>query len=431
MIVLLGESKEKNTELIRFTADMDLPCAYVSIYEKTSSCAYTPWNYYTKGGPDSLDEPLFWLDLKASPYWSFRAGDIRRGQIYNAEELLANVYFREPYEDQCIDRIEWIKNNETYSVDYYDESGSKYAEAVVNEGSESVVKYCDRNGTPMIISWTSTGFTAVKKERQEEYYESREQFLIAFMNDFISEHKDDTVFFYEPGLRKYIPKDSSCVLFVPDQVPEELADPGFRESLSLIVAGNPDSFCQIRQLFSEEEALEILECGSHIDRTARHPVGNALIVTRSQQIEQLQLLVEGLPELHFHIAAGTMMAPGLLEFDKYANVTLYPNSPRNNIMKLMSNCAFYLDVNHYLEYEGIVHAAQRMDRLVYAFENTVHQRMSIPEEHIFSQNKADQMISDISRAMFDPDWLQESLEIQRKRIEITDGQKARLKERLA
>lgn len=406
---------------------MDLPCVYVDLYEKTSPCAYTPWMYYSHREPADSDRPLFWLDLEASPHWSFRAGDIRRGQIYNEDELLANVYFREPYEDQCIDRIEWIKNKEVYVVDHYDISGCKYAETIVDGDSGNIVKYCDRKGTVTVAEWTAPGFVLVKKEQQEVYAGS-DQFYTAFMKDFLSDHEEDMVFFYEPELLKFIPENCRRVLFVTDQVPEELKDKKYRDLLSLIVTGTPGMTGSIRQFHAEGEIPGIIEIGRLIDRSAEHPVGDALIVTRSQHIEHLEALVKGLPELHFHIAAGTTMAPGLMEFGKYDNVSLYPNSSRSKIMTLMGQCAFYLDINHYLEYDGIVHAAQKMDRLVYAFDNTIHQRASIPKEHIYAPEEEDRMIADISRAMFDPYWLQESLEIQRKMIEITAGQKKEFKE---
>ena len=428
MIILLGKSREKNTELKKLAEYIGLPCAYADLGEKTSSDAYTPWRYYAHRGPDDLNKPFFWLNLEAAPYWSFRAGDIRRGQIYNSDEHLADVYFREPYEDQCIDRIEWIKNNEVYAIDYYDASGIKYAQAVVNDGAQSLVKYCDVNGTPAVFAWSDTGIVNVKKDKQEEIYADTEQFYSAFMKDFIADQKEDTVFFYEPELRKYIPEGGRCILFIPDQVPGQLNDKNFRESLSLIVTGKPGLAHSVRQRCGEGGVPEILEIGSVIESPARHPVQDALVVTRSQHIEQLQPLVEGLPELHFHIAAGTVMAPGLMEYDRYDNVTLYPNSPGDRILQLMDKCAFYLDINHYLEYEGIVHAAQRMDRLVFAFDNTAHQKETMPKEHIYRHEEADRMIADISRAMFDPSCLRELLEAQRKRIGITDGQREALKE---
>ena len=402
---------------------MGLPCSFADLYEKDSSKAYTPWMYYAHRKPDAVKKPLFWLDLDASTYWSFQVQGIKRGKIVNLEEHIADVYFREPVEEQCIDRIEWVRNNEVYATDYYDGSGIRYAEAVIEHGSESLVKYFDPYGKPAITVWTSNGFVAVKKERQEELYESQEELNRAFLKDFLSDRKDNTVFFYEPGLHRFIPEGTRCALFITDQIPDELKDQTFRESLSLIVTGRPGIVQPVRQLCGEGGSPKILETGTIIDKAVKHPARDALIVTRSQYIEQLQSLVEGLPELHFHIAAGTMMAPGLMEFGKYDNVTLYPNMPRQKILKLMENVAFYLDINHYLEYEGIVWAAQRMDRLVYAFENTVHQRESMPSEHIYPLEEANRMIADISRAMFDPNWLWESLEIQRQRIMITDRQK--------
>lgn len=427
MIILLANSNDKNTELKNLALFMKLPCVFVNLYEKESTQVYTPWNYYSNGGPDDSGKPMFWLDLTAQSDWSFRGGDIRKGQIFDGDEHLANVYFREPFEDQCIDQIEWFRNGEVYARDCYNSSGIKYAETVVNNGTDIIVKYPGPNGLPAVVEWSDLGFVTVKKDGQENLYENQEQFYAAFLKDFLAEHSEETVLFYEPELLRYIPEGMRCVLFVLDDVCRELNEPGVRKSLSVIVAGRPWISHSLTSAIKEGEIPKIIEIGYLVDRSVGHSVQNALIVTRSQNIEHLQSLVEGLPELHFHIAAGTMMAPDLMAFDRYPNVTLYPNSPRNRILQLMHECAFYLDINHYLEYEGIVSAALRMDRLVYAFDNTAHQRSCIPDDHIYMKEEADQMVSDISRAMYDPNWLEESLSVQRSVIGITDEQIDELK----
>lgn len=401
---------------------MNLPCVIVNLYEKDSTKAYTPWNYYTNGGPNDSGMPLFWLDLAVQSDFSFRGGNIRKGKIFEGDEHLANVYFREPFEDQCIDQIEWIKNGEVYARDFYNASGIKYAEAVVNDDTDIIVKYPGPKGAPAVVERPDLGFVSVKRDGQEYLYEDQQQFYAAFLKEFLLEHSEETIVFYEPRLLSIIPEGSRCVLFVQDEECRELYDPRFREALSLIVAARPGIAHSLASEVKEGEKPGMIEIGYLIDKSVGHSVQNALIVTRSQKIEHLQFLVEGLPEIHFHIAAATMMAPELMAFDRYPNVTLYPNSQRNRILQLMQECAFYLDINHYLEYEGIVSEALRMDRLVYAFDNTAHQKSCLPDHHIYLQEDADQMVSDISRAMYDPNWLEESLAAQRSVIGITDEQ---------
>ena len=430
MIALLGNSQEMNREMKKLVRYLDLPCLYADLYGMTGDKAFTPWNYYAAGGPQEEGEPLFWLDLKGPSAWSFRTANFISGQIFEGEKLLANVYFREPFEDQCLDRVEWIKGGEVYARDFYDASGFLCARAILQMGKESLVKYYDRDGRPSVISWPELGYVSVKRKGQEVIFESTDALYRAFLQDLVSEQEKKAVLFYEPALLKFLPGDTKKVLFVQDKVPEEMKERAFREALSLMVTAVPGSEAGIRRFYDGEISPEVLEMGSLIDKGADHPAENALIVTRSQYIEQLQALAEGLPELHFHVAAPTMMAPGLMAFDRYENVTLYPCSPPGRIADLMEKCAFYLDISHYLEYEGIVRAAIRKDLLVFAFDNTVHQRTVMPEGHIYGQEQADRMISDISRAMFDPRWLEECLEAQRKGIEMTKEQREEIRKKI-
>ena len=93
----------------------------------------------------------------------------------------------------------------------------------------------------------------------------------------------------------------------------------------------------------------------------------------------------------------------------------------------MAECALYLDINHYLEYEGIIYAAQKADRLIYAFDNTVHQRERLPERNIFKVHETDEMIKEIRSVVNDSQRFEESLVRQRKIISITDQQMAEFK----
>lgn len=426
MIAILGKSEEKNAQVRELMKYMDLYCSYVDFFNRNSSTAYTPWNYYLSEGPGTMDWPLFWLDLKTPPYHSFKSSDMRTGEICDGEDIKARVFFREPWEDQSIEYIDWLRNADVYVREFYNKSGIKTSEALLGNESEILVTYYDEKGHPSIIHWPENDTVFVKTKAGEQYYGSMEEFNRAFLHDMMGVHDDRTICFYEPEVLRYIPDGSKNILLLFENTSGELKNPYFLEKLSVIATLQSGSSDRIRKDVSGK-LPRIIELGTIINSPTGQRTPDALIVTRSQNIEQLQRLVEGLPELHFHIAAGTMMAPGLMEYGRYENVTLYPNYSRAKIMDLMGKCALYLDINHYLEYEGIIYAAQKADRLIYAFDNTVHQRERLPERNIFKVHETDEMIKEIRSVVNDSQRFEESLVRQRKIISITDQQMAEFK----
>ncbi|MDI1802462.1 accessory Sec system glycosylation chaperone GtfB, partial [Staphylococcus aureus] len=50
-----------------------------------------------------------------------------------------------------------------------------------------------------------------------------------------------------------------------------------------------------------------------------------VILTNSDQLRNIKVLVETLPDFKFHIAAITEMSDKLMQLDQYANVHLYPS----------------------------------------------------------------------------------------------------------
>ena len=73
---------------------------------------------------------------------------------------------------------------------------------------------------------------------------------------------------------------------------------------------------------------------------------DALILTNSDQIEQVEAIVEALPDVTFRIAAVTEMSSKLLDMLRYPNVVLYQNASPQKIQELYQLSDIYLDINH-------------------------------------------------------------------------------------
>ena len=62
------------------------------------------------------------------------------------------------------------------------------------------------------------------------------------------------------------------------------------------------------------------------DQKFQAPLLTCYTLTNSYLLEQIEYLVQHLPEVHFEIAAYTYMAVELLRLSQYPNVSLYPNT---------------------------------------------------------------------------------------------------------
>ena len=126
---------------------------------------------------------------------------------------------------------------------------------------------------------------------------------------------------------------------------------------------------------------------------------DALIVTNSDQLEQVEKLVESLPRVTFRIAAVTEMSSKLLDMLRYPNVVLYQNASPQKIQNLYQLSDIYLDINYGNELLQAVRQAFEHNQLILAFEETAHNRRYTAPNHIFAKEAVDDMIQTIELAL--------------------------------
>ena len=78
-----------------------------------------------------------------------------------------------------------------------------------------------------------------------------------------------------------------------------------------------------------------------------HIVGDALILTVSDQIEQLDYLLENLPNICFHIAAPVQFSEKIRSLETKHNVRLLTATNEAQLNFLINTCDFLLDINHF------------------------------------------------------------------------------------
>lgn len=120
--------------------------------------------------------------------------------------------------------------------------------------------------------------------------------------------------------------------------------------------------------------------------------GDALILTVSDQIEQLDYLLENLPDICFHIAAPVQFSEKIRVLESTYNVRLMTVTTDQQIDFLASMCDFLLDINHFQEVNSIVSKFVQAGKMVLAFDNTVHGNQG---QEVFEANRPDELVSRI------------------------------------
>ena len=122
------------------------------------------------------------------------------------------------------------------------------------------------------------------------------------------------------------------------------------------------------------------------------PLLQTLTMTKSQNLEKIEDLVQALPQVHFHIAAWTDMGPKLLEFKQYPNISLHPSISGDRLRELQEKVDLYLDINLEGEVEGVLETMVALKKPIFSFylsQNGNH------GQYLFSSERSEEMVTAI------------------------------------
>ena len=121
-------------------------------------------------------------------------------------------------------------------------------------------------------------------------------------------------------------------------------------------------------------------------------IGDALVLTVSDQIEQLDYLLDNLPDICFHIAAPVQFSDKIRKLETKYNVRLRTVTTEQQIDFLVNMCDFLLDINHFQEVDSIVSKFVQAGKMVLAFDNTVHGNQG---QEVFEANRPVELVGRI------------------------------------
>lgn len=365
--------------------------------------------------------PRYFNEIVVPDYWEI-SGNNTVGKVCDLYRERGKIFYAEPKHKRLVRIVDWYdERGVVRSSDHYNRYGALYARTIFNAKGQKVNKsYFSPEGREVIVENYVTGDIILNEEDGIKIFRSKTEFVLYFFVK--SGVKQSRIFFNSLSTPFFVSNRLSTrakrdVLFWQEPIGTQI--PGNMQSIFNGEAGRTAQvMVQKRQSYEKLLALGAPADKVHklgyiysFEKENRHRA-EALICTNSDRIERCEEIVTALPKMHFHIAAITEMSSKLLSVGVYDNVSLYPGIKMDILDELFEKCDYYLDINHESEIVSAVYKAFLNDQLIFAFEETVHNRTYVAQEHIFQSKQAERLITDIQNAMADDSVMERYLQKQ-------------------
>lgn len=414
--VLLFDNYGQDSESLHASfqaAGYDLPAAVIEDNGFLPDNVMSVYGFFLGNFKEVCGEqarPKFFNEITVPEYWEI-SGNNTSGSVHDLYRERGKIFYTEPLHKRRVKIVDWYdEKGSVRASDHYNRYGAVYARTTFNaKGQKFCKSYFSAAGKEIIVENFVTKDIILNDNSEVRIFHSKTEFIVYFLEragfggSRIFFNSLSTPFFVSNRLTDDKKRD---ILFWQEPVRDDI--PG---NMQVILNGQASRtaavMVQKRQAFDKLIAL-----GANQDMTRRlgfvYPFAKenghrpeALICTNSDNIEQCEKIVKELPDMHFCIAALTEMSSKLTDMDNYKNVSIYPGVKREILDGLFEDCDFYLDINHGGEIVSAVRRAFLHNHLIFAFEETAHNRDYVAEAHIYPAKNADRLIADIKNVMND------------------------------
>lgn len=365
----------------------------------------------------------YFNEIPVPDYWEI-SGNNTSGEIHDLNRLRGKIFYANPLYKRIVKVVDWYDERETVRIcDHYNRYGHLYAKTIFNAKGQKVNKsYFDAAGKEIIVENFVTGDIILNYEGKTRIFADITAFVMYFIKK--SNLKQTRMFFNSLSIPFFVSQrlkagnEKQDLLFWQEPVYDEI--PGNMQMIfngqagrtAHIIVQKKESYDKLIKLGAPSEYVHRLGfVFPFVKENNFKP--EALICTNSDNIEQCRKLVEGLPQIHFHIAAITEMSSKLHSMGAYTNVSLYPGVKNNILDELFKQCDYYFDINHGNEIVDAVYKAFLHNQLIFAFRETLHNAEYTADENIYQSSEVERMLSDIRQITSDRELLNRKIENQR------------------
>lgn len=374
-----------------------------------------------KAGENIPGKPRYFNQITVPEYWEISANN-SNGKVHDLNKERARIFYTEPKHKRLIKVVDWLDDRGVvrYS-DHYNKQGALYARTIFNAKGQKVNKsYFSADGREIVMENFVTRDIILNEGDVVRIFHTKREFVVyvlqkaGYANHRVFFNSLSTSFFVSESLPE---NEKGDILFWQEPINNEI--PGNMLGILNGTSRRAAKVCVQRR----DSYEKMLDLGAPADIIS--PLGfiypfkkvnqgkkEALICTNSDNIAEINKIVEALPEIHFSIAAITEMSSKLMSMDKYSNVSLYPGVKMKVLDELFERADFYLDINHESEIVSAVEKAFLHNHLIFAFRETLHNPRYVAQEHIFTKDKANELVLELKAVMGNMVLLKEYLERQ-------------------
>ncbi len=375
-----------------------------------------------KAGENIPGKPRYFNQITVPEYWEISANN-SNGKVHDLNKERARIFYTEPKHKRLVKVVDWLDDRGVvrYS-DHYNRQGALYARTIFNAKGQKVNKtYFSADGKEIVMENFVTRDIILNEGELVRIFHTKRDFVgyvlekAGYANHRVFFNSLSTSFFVSESLPE---NQKGDILFWQEPINNEIPGNmlgilnGTSKRAAKVCVQRRDSYEKMLALGAPADIISPL---GFIYPFKKENLGRkeALICTNSDNIAELQTIVEALPEVHFSIAALTEMSSKLMGMDKYSNVSLYPGVKMKILDELFEQADFYLDINHESEIVSAVEKAFLHNQLIFAFKETLHNPCYVAKEHVFAKDKANELILELKAVMGNTALLEEYLERQR------------------
>lgn len=371
-------------------------------------------------GKEIIGKPRFFNEIEVPDNWTISAGvNEKNGKITYRHEEKARIYYAEILEKYMVKEVEWFdRKGTTRFRDHYNRYGMICARTVYNAQGQPISKtWLSTEGREIIVENYVTGDIILNDGDIVRLFRTKVDLIcyglakMGAKQNRIFFNSLSTPFFVSNGLGGSEKKD---VLFWQESI-----GGGIPGNMQMILDGRAGRTSEI--MVQKRSAYEkLIKLG--VQKEMVHKLGfiysfkrenhhnpEALICTRSDEIEHCQELIQAFPEVHFHIAAPTLMSSKLMNLEVHDNVSLYPAVKKQVLDELYEKCDYYFDINYHVEVSLALHQAFLNNLLIFAFQETAHGREYVADAHVYQTFEFERMVSDIKAVLENEDIMEQHL----------------------
>ena len=370
----------------------------------------SPFTYYL-GYEDG--KPLYFNQVPVPAFWEI-SGNNQSAHIEDMTQERAIIHYADGLQARLVKQVDWKDlEGRVRQVDHYNRFGACFATTTYSADGEPIMTvYQDVNDQQVLLENHVTGDILLTLPGQSmRYFANKVEFITFFLQD-LEIDTSQLVFntLATPFLVSFHHPDKSGSDVLVWQEPLYDAIPGNMQLIlesddvrtKKIIIPNKATYERALELTDEKYHDQFVHLGYHYqfkrDNFLRR---DTLILTNSDQIEQVEAIVEALPDVTFRIAAVTEMSSKLLDMLRYPNVVLYQNASPQKIQELYQLSDIYLDINHSNELLQAVRQAFEHNLLILGFNQTVHNRLYIAPDHLFESSEVAALVETINLALSD------------------------------